>query len=91
MREGTTIPPFSVKSVQKWEPLTREHCRSLIAGFIDKGRCDGAADYAQQIPPYVIANMLGVPSDLSGTVTQWVREFLEFGLQSFALAAEACL
>ncbi|MCH8814490.1 MAG: cytochrome P450 [Chloroflexi bacterium] len=83
------LPPFSVKSVQKWEPLTREHCRSLVDGFIDKGRCDGAADYAQQIPGYVIANMLGIPSDQSDTFTQWVREFLEYGLQNFEMAAEA--
>ena len=83
------LPPFSVKSVAKWEPLTRAHCRSLIDGFIDKGRCDGAADYAQKIPPYVIANMLGVPSNLSDTFTQWVREFLEFGLQNFEMGAEA--
>jgi len=83
------LPPFSVKSIQKWEPKTREHCRSLIDGFIDRGRCDGAADYAQQIPPYVIANMLGVPSELSGTFTQWVRELLELGLQDPEMAAGA--
>ena len=83
------LPPFSVKSMENWIPLTRDHCRSLIDGFIDNGRADAAADYAQQIPPYVIAKMLGIPSELSGTFTQWVREFLEFGLQNFQMGAEA--
>jgi cytochrome P450 len=83
------LPAFSVKAIAKWEEMTRDHCRSLIDGFIEDGRFDGAADYAQQIPPYVIAKMLGVPSDLSGTFTQWVREFLEFGLQNFEMAADA--
>lgn len=83
------LPPFSVRSIEKWIPVTRDHCRSLIDGFIDKGRADAAADYAQQIPPYVIAKMLGIPSEMSGTFTQWVQEFLEFGLRNFAMAAEA--
>ena len=83
------LPPFSVKSMENWIPLTRNHCRSLIDGFIENGRADAAADYAQQIPPYVIAKMLGIPSELSGTFTQWVREFLEFGLQNFEMGADA--
>ena len=74
------LPPFSAKSIAKWEPLTREHCRSLIDGFIEDGRVDAAQGYAQLIPPYVIAAMLGVPSDMTGTFTHWVRELLEFGL-----------
>ena len=83
------LPPFSLKSMEKWIPVTRAHCRSLIDGFIENGRADAAADYAQQIPPYVIAKMLGIPSEMSGTFTQWVQEFLEFGLQNFAMASEA--
>jgi cytochrome P450 len=83
------LPPFSVKAIEKWEPLTREHCRNLIDGFIHNGRCDGAVDYAQQIPPYVIANMLGIPDNMTDTFTQWVREFLEFGLQNFDSAVNS--
>ena len=74
------LPPFSIKSVARWEPETRELCRSLVSGFVDKGRADGAVDYAQQIPPRVIASMLGFPKEMSGTFTEWVRGFLELGL-----------
>ncbi len=73
------LPPFSSRSIEKWEPLTREHCRSLVDAFIANGRADAAADYAQKIPPYVIASMLGIPSDMAPTFTQWVRDLLEFG------------
>ncbi len=73
------LPPFSNRSIEKWEPLTRAHCRSLIDSFIANGRADAAADYAQKIPPYVIASMLGIPSDMAPTFTQWVRDLLEFG------------
>jgi len=73
------LPPFSVNSVAKWEPETRELCAQLIDEFISKGRADGAADYAQQIPPRVIASMLGIPKDNADTFTGWVRGFLELG------------
>ncbi|MCH8921333.1 MAG: cytochrome P450, partial [Chloroflexi bacterium] len=34
------LPPFSLKSMEKWIPVTRAHCRSLIDGFIENGRAD---------------------------------------------------
>jgi len=83
------LPPFSVKSVAKWEPETRELCARLVDGFIADGRADGAADYAQQIPPRVIASMLGIPKDNAETFTGWVRGFLEFGATNPALRRES--
>ncbi len=74
------LPPFSATSVQKYEQETRELCAELIDGFIANGTADGAADYAQQIPPRVIASMLGIPKEMSGQFTEWVRGFLELGL-----------
>ena len=83
------LPPFSIKSVARFEPETRELCRSLVSGFVDKGRADGAVDYAQQIPPRVIASMLGFPKEMSGTFTEWVRGFLELGLTDPDLRQES--
>jgi len=83
------LSPFSVQAIAKWEPETRELCRSLIDGFVDKGRADAAVDYAQQIPPRVIASMLGIPKEMSGTFVEWVRGFLEFGLQNADIGGEA--
>ena len=83
------LPPFSATSVARWEPETRELCRSLIDGFIESGSADAAADYAQQIPPRVIASMLGIPKDQADTFTGWVRNFLELGLTNADLRGEA--
>ncbi len=83
------LPPFSVQSIAKWEPETRELCRRLIDGFIDKGRCDAAQEYAQQIPPRVIASMLGIPPEMADTFTGWVRGFLELGLTNADIRGEA--
>jgi cytochrome P450 len=83
------LPPFSATSVAKYEEETRELCRSLIDGFVDKGRADGASDYAQQIPPRVIADMLGIPGEMAGEFTEWVRGFLELGLTNPELRQES--
>jgi hypothetical protein len=72
------LPWFSHSRVAGYEEMTRDLCRRLIEGFIGAGRGDAAADYAQQIPVRVIANILGVPEDLSDTFTGWVRDVLEF-------------
>ena len=83
------LPPFSVTSVEKYEQETRELCNELIDGFIDDGQADGAADYAQQIPPRVIASMLGIPKEETATFTEWVRGFLELGLTNPELREES--
>ncbi len=83
------LPPFSAKSVAKFEQLTIDNCNDLIDKFIDKGRCDGAVDYAQQIPSYVIAHMLGIPADRHAQFTSWVQNFLELGLTNTDLQQES--
>jgi cytochrome P450 len=72
------LPWFANARVEEYEPYTRELCRRLINGFIEHGRADAAADYAQQIPVRVIGLILGVPEDMSDTFTGWVRDVLEF-------------
>ncbi|NNN20886.1 MAG: cytochrome P450 [Acidimicrobiales bacterium] len=72
------LPWFSHKNVDAYEEMTRELCKSLVSTFIQNGRADAAADYAQQIPVRVIAHILGVPSEMSDTFTEWVRDVLEF-------------
>jgi len=74
------LPHFSIKAVAPYEAGTRELCGKLIDEFIDKGRADAAVDYAQQIPPRVIARMLGAGEDMTDTFVNWVRDLLEIGL-----------
>jgi len=83
------LPAFNMRSVEKWESVTRDLCRSLVAGFADKGRADAAEGYAQQIPVRVIAGMLGVSADMSDTFTEWVRGVLELGLQDPVLRVKS--
>ncbi len=76
------LPAFSPRMVEEYEVATRTLCKELIAGFIDKGELDGAVDYAQQIPPRVIAILLGVDANKADTFVEWVRGVLEIGLSN---------
>ncbi len=74
------LPTFAPKAVAGYQPYTEELCHSLIDGFIENGSCDAARDYAQQIPPRVIAHLLGIDPNKADDFTTWVRGVLEFGL-----------
>ena len=74
------LPAFAPRAVEAYRDYTVALCGELIDGFIDRGRADAASDYAQQIPPRVIAHLLGVPPEMSDEFTEWVRGVLELGL-----------
>ncbi|RLC59110.1 MAG: cytochrome P450 [Chloroflexi bacterium] len=85
------LPKFSIKEVAAHEQPTRDLCNALIDDFIDKGRADAAADYAQQIPARVIASLLGIPQERAGEFTGWVQGFLEYGLTNVDLRSGAAM
>ncbi|MBV1692893.1 MAG: cytochrome P450 [Hyphomicrobiales bacterium] len=74
------LPPFTPDEVAKIEPKARRICNELIDGFIAKGRCDAAQDYARHIPTRVIAAMLGVPEHDGDLFVRWIHEILEVGI-----------
>ena len=73
------LPFFTPKAVEPYWASTEALCHKLIDGFIDKGHCDAAADYAQQLPPRVIAAMLGVDPEMGADFTEWTQGIIEFG------------
>lgn len=75
------LPFFAPKAVEKYRDHTRDLCRQLIRGFIEDGRADFAGDYARQIPPRIIAAILGIDPDRADDFTTWVQGVLELGLQ----------
>ena len=75
------LPFFAPKAVEKYRDHTQELCRRLIRGFIEDGRADFAGDYARQIPPRIIAAILGIDPERADDFTTWVQGVLELGLQ----------
>jgi len=74
------LPFFAPKAVEQYREHTQELCRSLIREFIEDGRADVAGDYARQIPPRIIALILGIDPEMSDDFTTWVQGVLEVGL-----------
>ena len=73
------LPAFSPQAVARHEPYTRELAHRLVDAFAGRGRCDGAVEYAQQIPPKVIAHLMGVDENRGDEFIEWVRGILELG------------
>ncbi|WP_420443477.1 cytochrome P450 [Candidatus Poriferisodalis sp.] len=82
------LPHFSPKAVEGHRQYTQELADRLIDEFIERGTVDGAGEYAQQIPPRVIAHLLGIDESRVEEFTYWVRCVLELGLTKPELRAE---
>jgi len=74
------LPAFAPRAVTKYQEYTEELCHQLIDGFIESGQCDGAVDYSQQIPPRVIAHLIGVDPGMADQFVEWVNLLLGEGL-----------
>ncbi len=73
------LPFFVPKAVEEYRAGTEKLCHQLIDKFIDKGEADAAEDYAQQVPPRVIAAMLAIDMERIDEFVEWVRGVLELG------------
>jgi cytochrome P450 len=73
------LPFFNPRAVAGHREYTVNLCNELIDRFASKGRCDAAVDFAQQIPPRVIAHMLGIDPERGNEFTEWTRGLLELG------------
>jgi len=82
------LPFFTPKAVEKYRSFTEQLCHDLIDGFIDKGACDGAADYARQISPRVMGHLLGIDPAQSEDFLTWVQGFIEFGASDYTVRAK---
>lgn len=57
------LPAFGPKVIEALRPRVVELCHKLIDDMDGRDVVDGAAEYAQNIPPAVIAHMLGLPME----------------------------
>jgi cytochrome P450 len=73
-------PAFTTEAVMRLEPRIRAICRELIQSVCGKKCCDGAVDYAQEIPTRVTASMLGISEQAGALFRKWIRDFFEVGI-----------
>ena len=62
------LTPVRVASL---EPRVRECTQELVAGFLGKGACDAATDYAQLIPTLTMCELLDLPSSDRARFLRW--------------------
>jgi cytochrome P450 len=85
------LKAFSPQAVEAFEPYTRDLAHRLIDEFEDKGQCDAAVQYSQQIPPKVISHLMGLDETMGEQFITWVRNVLEFGATDPELRARTGL
>ena len=83
------LPFFSPRAVAGYTQMTENLCNSLLDQLEGRETCDGAVEYAQQIPPRVIAFILGIDMARADEFTEWTRELLELGQTQPRLRQEA--
>jgi cytochrome P450 len=77
------LPAFAPRPIAALEPATRQLCRDLLDAISaadhggDPVLCDVAIDYAQGIPPAVIARMLGLPPEDDELFRGFIHDVLE--------------
>ncbi len=71
------LPAFSPQVVAEWEPEIRRLGNALIDNIGNAHTVDAAVQYAQNIPVYVIARMLGLPLEDSDYFRETVHMVLE--------------
>ena len=74
------IAPFTPQAVAKLEAKARVVCNELIDRFAAGGVCDGAVDYAQNIPVLIISHMLGIPAEHGDQFREWITMALQAGV-----------
>jgi len=83
------LPPFTPDAMKKIEPRARALANELLDKFIERGSCDAAVEYAQEIPVRVIAHMLGLPEGDGDLYRKWIHQILEVGITDNSVLMQA--
>ncbi|QHE68435.1 cytochrome P450 [Rhodococcus sp. WAY2] len=69
---------FSVRSMARLEPDVRAHATEMIEELLPRGQADFVSEFASLLPARITARFLGIPSEDTEKVQQWVDDW--FGL-----------
>jgi cytochrome P450 len=78
-QRAVLLPLFTPAAVAPHEAAIRRICRDLIDKFVDKGTCDAAEHYAQELPVAVTAMMLGISPDDGDLFRRWLNDIFVVG------------
>ncbi len=68
---GLVQKAFMARSVEQLRPRIEQICHELVDRMIDAGQCDLLKAFATPLPVTVIAEMLGVPEEMTNKLLAW--------------------
>ncbi len=68
---GLVQKAFVARSVEQLRPRIEQICHGLVDRMIDAGQCDLLEAFATPLPVTVIAEMLGVPVEMTDKLLAW--------------------
>ena len=83
------LPMFTPAAIQRLVPQVEALCHRLIDAFIDTGRADAGADYAQHVPVLITARLLGLPEADADRFRGWIHDMIERGPSEPDVGAQA--
>ncbi|MGV9797358.1 cytochrome P450 [Mycobacterium sp. NPDC003449] len=83
------LPFLTPGAVRTYEPVIRQQTTALIDSFIEDGRADFMAQFAERLPAQVVAGFFGLTPDDGERCYRWVTTFMDPPGGDQAAAAEA--
>ena len=85
-------PLFTPKKMAALEDTVRQHARSAVARFSDKGRCDLMSDFAFEFPIRVFLDLMGLPQEDMKLFLTWEHALIHsLNLESIMTSARAAV
>jgi len=68
---GLVQKAFMARQVEKLKPRIEQLCHELVDGMLEEGQCNLLTSFATPLPVTVIAEMLGVPIEMTSDLLSW--------------------
>ncbi len=74
---GLVQKAFMARSVEQFRPRIEQLSHSLVDQMIDAGQCDLLKTFATPLPVTIIAEMLGVPTEMTDNLLAWSHAMIK--------------
>jgi cytochrome P450 len=69
-------PLFAPSAIKARASAVQELCDRLIDGFIERGRCEFASEFARILPNAIVISLLGMPADALPQFLAWEDQMI---------------
>jgi cytochrome P450 len=80
-------PLFTPSAIKDRASAVQQLCQRLIDGFIERGRCEFACEFANVLPNAIVISLLGMPADALPQFLAWEEEMIHGATPEDSFAA----